>query len=197
MRTLCLLLAAILALALAGCGSKREKQSRADKEVQELLSITMNENKPRLKAFAEKKGVAGLKELLKEDSARVRMVALTCLGLLKGNAEATATLVAAADGADSEDAYWAVVGLAAQGAPEAKEVIEKMIRSEDPRRRQGACVAIYEYGDSSLYPLLEATCDDPEPSVQAVARQLRNMLGKPRVVPKEGVGYAPGEAPAP
>ena len=111
------------------------------------------------------------------------MFALTCLGMLKENQEATDLLIKFANGEDSEDSYWAVIALGAKGAPEAKAVIETLLKSEDPRRREGACEAIGQYGDTTLYPLLGAAARDDDPRVRHAAERTLQTLKEGKVVP--------------
>ncbi|MBM4035870.1 MAG: HEAT repeat domain-containing protein [Planctomycetes bacterium] len=186
---LCFGLACLLA---AGCGGEKKP-----KNVQRAESVALEGaggNKVGLKELVEEEGLAGLKRILAEsDSSRARMVAITGLGMLKKDAEATELLVGLAEGEDSEEAHWAIVALADQGAPEARDLITKLLSSGDPRRREGACIAVKEYADQSLYPLLDKALNDPDGRVKAVAEQVKVLIRVGQLVregheTKEGPG---------
>ncbi len=182
-------LAALLALAclaLVGCGGKGEKTSPDDREALDtLMRGGAGDNKRAIQEFVEKKGLPGLKRLLENDSARARMLALSGLGMLKGNAEATQLLLKSVNGEDTEDAYWAIIALGYQRAPQAKEAIEKAFQGQDARRRAGACIAIKEYGDQSLYPLLDAALGDEDFEVKRTAEKMKIFIARGQVV-KDG-----------
>ena len=133
-------------------------------------------NKSVVTEFAKKKGVEGLKPLLKSESANARMAAIIALGTLKGDKEATRVLIELAGGKNVEDAHNAIIAIASQGAPEAREVITKAFESPDVGRREAACVAVYEYRDESLYPLLDAALDDEDESIQLVASRIKDLI---------------------
>ena len=126
--------------------------------------------------FAKKQGVEGLKPLLKSESANVRTAAIIALGTLKGDKEATKVLIELARGKDVEDAHNAIIAIASQGAPETREVITKAFESPDVRRREAACMAVYEYRDESLYPLLDAALDDEDEFIQVVASRIKGLI---------------------
>jgi HEAT repeat protein len=126
--------------------------------------------------FAKKQGVEGLKPLLKSESANVRTATIIALGTLKGDKEATRVLIELANGKDVEDAHNAIIAIASQGAPEAREVITKAFESPDVRRREAACMAVYEYGDESLHPLLDAALDDEDDFIKLVASRVKELI---------------------
>jgi len=188
MRTSCrwLALLALGCLGLVGCGSRGEQTTSEDREALEtLVKGGAGDNKQAIREFVEKKGLPGLKRLLETDSARARMLALAGLGMLKGDAEATQLLLKYVNGEDSQDAYWAIVALGYQGAPQTKEAIEKLFQGQDPKRRAGACIAIKEYGDQSLYPLLDAALSDEDFEVKRTAEKMKTLIARGQVV-KDG-----------
>ena len=153
-----IIVAAAAALAAAiGCGSK---QKAADKEIVRV-PLEFGGRPDALAAWAVKAQVKGIKPYLKSEKNPERITAINALGCLKGNAEATQLLLEIAHGSDARDAGFAILGLAHQGAPEAKAEIERAFASPEASLRRDACMAIGEYGDKSLYPLLEkASVDD-------------------------------------
>ena len=189
-----LLFACIVAacLVVAGCG-KDETPPEVKRAEAALRAGTAGDNKRAIMDFVEQEGLPGLKRLLGAESASVRMFALTGLGTLKGNAEATQLLIGVANGEDSSDAYWAIAALGYQGAKEAKELIQKAMEGQDARRRAGACIAIKEYGDESLYPLLDAALNDEDPEVRRTADKMKLLVTQGQVV-KDGKAVDSGEA---
>lgn len=181
MRTLCVTCLSILAALLVGCG--KDSQPEESRRAEKVLWAGAGDNKQSFIKFVKEEGLPGIKGLLKSDSSQDRMFAITCLGLLKDNAEATELLLKSANGEDSEDAYWAIIALGAKGAPEAKDLIEKFLKSDDPRRREGACEAIGQYADTSLYPLLAAAARDDDPRVRRAATRTLQTIREGKVVP--------------
>ncbi len=173
---------ALACLLASGCGETKSK-SLSDR-ARKIARTTAGTNKQDIEEFVKEVGLPGLKRLLENDSAEGRMVAITGLGMLKGEREATELLIKFASGDDPDDAYWAIIALGHQGAPEAKEQIEKLMKSGVPRVRVGACLAIKEYGDESLYPLLDAAENDEDPMVQRAAQKAKLLI-------KEGQAVAP------
>ena len=181
MRAFFALCLSIVAVVLLGCG--KDAKEKDPGRVAKILNTGPGDRRQSINKFVQEEGLPGIKRLLETDSSQNRMFALTCLGLLKDNAEATELLLKFADGEDSEDAYWAIIALGAKGAPEAKDLIEKLLKSEDPRRREGACEAIGQYGDTSLYPLLVAAARDDDPRVRRAAERTLLTLREGKVVP--------------
>jgi HEAT repeat protein len=179
MRAFFALCLSIVAVVLLGCGKDAEEK-QSDRVAKILLTAN---NREAVKEFAQKEGLPGIKRLFETDSSQNRMFGITCLGLLKDNQEATDLLIKFANGEDSEDSYWAVIALGVKGAPEAKAQIEKLLKGEDSRRRQGACVAIAEYGDTTLYPLLGAAARDDDPRVRRTAERALQTIREGKVVP--------------
>ncbi|HPD17081.1 MAG TPA: HEAT repeat domain-containing protein [Planctomycetota bacterium] len=157
-----------------GCGEKERPPD--DPGVEAVLRSGAGDNRQTIQAFVKERGLEGLKKLLEKDSIRARIVGITGLGMLRGNREATELLLKHANGQDTEEAYWAIIALAYQGAPEAKDLIQKFMQSEEARLREGACVAIQEYRDETLYPLLDAALSDPNPAVQGVAQMMKQII---------------------
>jgi len=171
----------VACLIAPGCGENKTKQR--DNRARKIAWTQAGENnRDRIAEFAKQEGLPGLKELLASDSSMARMVAITGLGMLKGDREATELLIKLASGEEPEDAHWAIIALANQGAPEAKELIQKLIRAENPRVRIGACLAIKEYGDASLHPLLDTAAQDSDPSVQRAAEKAKLLIREGQVV---------------
>lgn len=171
----------------SGCGRQRVPKdvSRAER----VAKMPAGDNNQAIREFVEAEGFPGLKRILDEsDSSTARMVAITGLGMLKDNAEATQLLIQIVNGEDPEESYWAIIAIADQGAPEAKELITKAIESDDARRREGACTAIMKYGDESLYPLLNAALNDPDSGVKGAARRAKLFI-------REGQVVMPGQPP--
>jgi HEAT repeat protein len=161
---------AVLGLLLCGCNSKTKEEQTEEKW---KYGISTDE----IQQLAKEKGVGGLKPLLKSESKTVRMGAIGALAEFKNDKEATKLLVnAAADESKASDAYFAVQALAKQGAPETKEVIERLIKSQDPYVRMGAYQAVAIYGDKELYPLLDKAASDADPNVQRLAASLKQRL---------------------
>jgi HEAT repeat protein len=186
---LCLSLASLLA---AGCGG--EKKPKNVQRAESVMLTGAGDDKQALKKYVEEEGVAGLKRILDEsDSSRARMVAISGLGMLKKDPEATKVLIGLVEGEDSEEAHWAIIALGYQGAPEARDLIAKLMQSNDPRRRAGACLAIKEYGDESLYSLLDNALNDSDPGVKRSAEKAKLLIREGQLVregheTKEGPG---------
>jgi len=176
---------------LVGCGGG-EKGPPDVKRAHAVLNAGAGDDKQAIKKFVEEEGLPGLKRQLESDSSEVRMLALTGIGMLKGNAEATQVLLKYVNGEDSQDAYWALMALGYQGAPEAKEAIEKAFQGKDAHRRAGACLAIKEYGDTSLYPLLDAAMSDEDFEVKRTAEKMKVLIARGQVV-QDGKAVETGE----
>jgi len=168
-RLLCAAGMLAVALIIVGCGGKSEEERAGD------ILVSEGGAKERVSELAQK-GLPHLKKLLESTSSRTRLVAISALGELKGNQEATNILVGITKGKEPTDTYFAAIALAHQGASEAKTVIETLFKHNDPYLRQGACCAIGEYGDKALYPLLDEALDDPDPSVRTAAENIMNRF---------------------
>jgi HEAT repeat protein len=165
----------LLALLVAGCGGKTKEEEAED--IVKAKGGDISE----IKKLADKRGVPGLKILLKSDKQSVRLAAIGALAQMKGNTEAAKVLAevasaAASDGKKAQDAYFAVRGLAVLGAPEAKAAIEKLFESQNPYLREGAVDSIAVYGDKELFPLIDKAISDPDANVQATAKSARRRL---------------------
>lgn len=158
-----------VALAIGGCGGKTEEDRAGD------ILVSGGGARERVSELAQK-GVPHLQKLLESTSARTRLVAISALGELKGDKEATKLLLGLTESNEPSDAYYALIALAHQGAPEAKAVIEKFFEHSDPYLRQGACCAIKEYGDKALYPLLDQAMDDPDEKVRQTAEAIKARI---------------------
>jgi HEAT repeat protein len=156
-----------VALAVAACGrSEAERDDAAAKALlfQEGGFKTGNEK------LAKEKGVDGLAKMLQSKSQVTRMAAISALAYFKNDAKATKLLVdILTAGKDPNDSYFALIALASQGAPQAKEMIEKHFRGDDAYVREAAVQAIGILGDKSLYPLLTKALSDPNPGVSTNA----------------------------
>lgn len=166
--------AATVALILAfvgGCGCRKSPEEKAE-------DILMKEHSSK-EAIGElaKRGTPRLAKLLESKSSRTRMPAITALGEIKGDPEATKLLVKATESEDDSDVYFALIALANQGAAEAKALIERFITHENPYFREAACHAIGVYGDKDLYPLLDKAMRDPIPTVGSAASLVRKKHG--------------------
>jgi hypothetical protein len=132
------------------------------------------------------KGIAHLRELLRSTSPRSRAAAVQALGFIRDDPEATKLLVELIEGDSEDETTLALMALGAQGSPEAKSLLRKYIKDPRARVRGGACVGIAEYGDSTLYPLLDkVAADDPDPHIRKVASVNRQQLETDRYVPFE------------
>jgi len=166
--------AALACLLALGCtGSQEEKK---DRNVEAVLRVPAGDNRQAIRKFVKEEGLEGLKRLLKSDSTRAHIAAITGLGELKDSDEATKLLLERANGKDTEEAYWALIALAHKGAPQARELIRKFFQSEEPRLREAACIAIKEYGDEALYPLLNTAAHDTDRVVQRVAARMSRII---------------------
>lgn len=175
----------ILCLA-AGCdGCGRRRAPRSVREAKRLANLPAGDNKQALKQFVNEQGFDGLKRILDradEEHMAARLVAIGGLGMLAHEPKATQLLLQLCDGEDPELAHWAIIALGSQGAPEAKDAIARLIKSPDPERRAGACLAIKEYGDESLHPLLDAALDDPDSQVKLAAQMAKRLILEGQVV---------------
>jgi HEAT repeat protein len=176
-------LAALLALALLvpGCGKDSEEEETRQLK-QDLARPGYQRWKIRQMAA---KGLPYLRSLLAGDDRVLRISAINALGELPDNPEAVDLLVELCEGTDPEDAHWAVLSLAYLGAPEAKAIIPRFVRSPEARRREGAAIAIWVYGDSTLYPLLDLLGEDDDPRVRTVAQSMKRRLAGPTPSPKD------------
>lgn len=166
-----------------GCG--RRRAPRSVREAKRLASLGTGDNKQKFGEFVKEQGFDGLKRIIEradEDHMAARLVAISGLGMLADDPKATQFLIQLCDGEDPELAHWAVIALAHQGAPEAKDAIARLIKSPDPERRAGACLAIKEYGDESLHPLLDAALDDPDSQVKLAAQMAKRLILEGQVV---------------
>jgi HEAT repeat protein len=172
-----LALASVLAAApfLAGCGKDDPKGHG--------MVLTAGTQKSALEQLAAK-GTAHLRELLKSEHPRVRMDAAQALSYIRDDPEATKLLIEVIEGDSEDDTATALMALGAQGKPEAKAILQKYITDPRAKVRGGACIGIAEYGDSTLYPLLdEVAADDPDPTIRKVAAVNRQQLEEGRYVP--------------
>jgi len=164
---------ASLGIALWGCGKKE-----ANAEAKKVNFAGISGEKERIRQWATEKGVPGLEAILKDEasSSADHIAAISGLGTLKDNKDATAALVRLARGADLEDAYWAIIALGVQGAPETGELLREFSKSPDARRREAACLGIYEYGDETLYPLIDEALRDDDRAVKAAAELSKRRI---------------------
>lgn len=170
-------LAALLAAVpfLTGCGGDTPKSHGMD--------VTAGTQKTELEKLAAK-GTAHLRELLKSESVRVRMDAAQALSFIRDDPEATKLLVELIEGDSEDDTAVALMAIGAQGPPEAKALLQKYIKDPRAKVRGGACIGIAEFGDSTLFPLLdEVAADDPDPTIRKVAAVNRQQLEEGRYVP--------------
>jgi HEAT repeat protein len=166
--------AACLAVLAAGCGCGKTEEEK----VGEIL-LHKGGYKAEVYELA-KKGLPYLKKRLESKSSMARMAAIQAIGLLKDNKEATQILIELTKSDDFNDPWAAIMALGVQGSPEAKELIKQAMASENPRLREGACAAIYEYGDRELYPLLDKAANDRNLAVQKAAGIVKNRLKQGR-----------------
>jgi HEAT repeat protein len=170
-------LAALLAAVpfLTGCGGDTPKDVGID--------VTAGTQKTELEKLAAK-GIEHLKGLLKSEHVRVRMDAAQALSFIRDDPEATKLLIEMIEGDSEDDTATALMALGAQGPPEAKAILQKYIKDPRAKVRGGACIGIAEYGDSTLFPLLdEVAADDPDPTIRRVAAVNRQQLETGRYVP--------------
>jgi len=147
---------------VGGCGCRKSPEEKA-----EDILIGKGGAKEHVSELA-RKGLPHLKKLLESKSSRTRMPAISALGELKGNKEATQILIEMTESETKTDVYFALIALAHQGVPEAKALIEKFFKHENPYFREAACWAIGEYGDKELYPLLDRATRDKDINVRKV-----------------------------
>ena len=171
MKLLAHLVAVALIVVLAGgCGCGKSPEEEAS-------DILMDKGGAKAEVVElAKKGLPHLKELLKSTSSTTRLAAIQAIGLLKNNQEATQILIDLTTSDDYNEPWAAVLALGVQGSPEAKEIIKQAMASPNARLREGACVAIYEYGDKELYPLLDKALRDKEMAVRNAAAIARERL---------------------
>ena len=172
-----LALATVLAAAplLTGCGKDDPKGHKID--------MTSGTQRSAIENLA-KKGTAHLKDMLKSTHQQVRMDATSALGFVRDDPEATKLLIKLIEGDSEDDAVNAIIAIGVQGVPEAKELLQKHIKDPRWKVRGGAVFGIAEYGDSTLYPLLdEVAVDDPDPRIRKVAARVRQQIETGRNVP--------------
>lgn len=156
----------------AGCGGQSEEEEITD------IILEKGARRPQVIALAKEKGVEGLAPHVKSENPRVRMVVITALGTFKDNEKATDILLDVLKRSeDTTDLYYAIIALAEQGAPQAKEIIEKHFKSDSARLREAAVLAIGKLGDKSLYPLVMEAMRDPAPLVQRRAGFVNEEYG--------------------
>jgi HEAT repeat protein len=159
-----------LALVTTGCGGKSEEEHVSD------LILEKGARKPAVIAYAKEKGVEGLAPHVKSENARVRMVVISALGTFKNDEKATEILLdVLKNSQDTNDIYYAIIALAEQGAPQAKEIIEKHFKGDSPRLREAAVLGIGLLGDKSLYPLVIQAMQNPDLKVQHIAGYVNDM----------------------
>ncbi len=172
MRALVTIVSIALILAfVGGCGCRKSREEKA-----EDILLKHSSSKEEISELA-KKGVSHLAKLLESKSSRTRMAAITALGEIKDNPEATRLLVKATESENDSDVYFALIALANQGAAEAKALIERFFTHENPYFREAACHAIGVYGDKDLYPLLDKAMRDPVPTVGSAASLVKKKHG--------------------
>ena len=159
-------IASVLAF-VGGCGCGKSSEEKAEDILFDKGGV-----KSEVSKLAEK-GLPHLKGLLASKSSRTRMTAISAVGELKGNQEATQALIKMTESETDTDVYFALIAIAHQGAPEAKALIEKFFEHENPYFREAACCAIGEYGDKELYPLLGKAMRDKAVSVQNAASMVK------------------------
>ena len=152
---------------------------RADEKELRALLMQPHEQKKVIRWMAGQ-GVPWLKKHLEGDDRLWRDAVILALGHRTGDREATELLLALCDGDDVEDAGSAVIALAIQGEPEAKDAIARSAAAGSPLLREGAVNAIVESRDESLYPLLDALAQDPDARVASAAQ---NTLARLRGLP--------------
>ncbi|MFP4056643.1 MAG: HEAT repeat domain-containing protein [Candidatus Brocadiia bacterium] len=172
------LCAALAALALCGCGE----------EEPEYIEEVPLSPPPIIKDYKElaKRPISELRAMLESDRVQVRRMVAVALGLKTDETdEVKATLLELTEDVNAEVASDALVAMAMQGFPETKELIRQFAESDDPERRIGACMAIGEYGDSTLYPLLRnMASSDPSGKVRRRAEVIdQQRRGSSRPVP--------------
>ncbi len=162
---------ALAAACVAGCGCGQSSEENA-----EDILVVHGGSKEMVSELA-KKGVPHLRKLLASKSSRTRMTAISALGEIKGDAEATELLIQCSQSETDTDVYFALIALANQGASETKELAETFFKHKNPYFRESACVAIGIYGDKALYPLLDKATHDPVISVQNTAFMVKEKYG--------------------
>jgi len=171
-RALVTVVAVALILAfVGGCGCRKSPEEKA-----EDILLKHSSSKEGISELA-KKGVSRLAELLESESSRIRMVAISALGEIKDDPEATKLLVTMTESEHDSDVYFAIIALANQGAAETKALIERFFTHENPYFREAACHAIGVYGDKDLYPLLGKAMRDPIPTVGSAASLVKKKHG--------------------
>lgn len=161
------LAAGFLMVIVAGCGCGKSSEEQAEDVLRDQMGYKDGVRKIAAKGFGHVKG------LLESKSQMTRMTAIQALGLLKDNKEATDLLVELMKKNDYNESWAAILALGVQGSPEAKGIIKQAFESPNERFREAACAAIYEYGDATLYPLLDKAMDDPDLTVQSAARDAK------------------------
>jgi len=157
--------------ALFACGCSQGEDQR---DLKRKLA-SPHTQKPTIREMA-KKGVPYLKKLLRSRDRLIRNSAITALGLRKDDKEATRLLLGLCEGKDVEDARAALIAIADSRAPQARDLTVRFAASDQPRLRQAACIVIFEYGDESLYPLLDKLVEDSDSGVQRTARRMKERI---------------------
>ncbi len=168
-------LVAALGVLLTGCGREKTKD------------FGIEENRGTQRSALEKLAERGSEELIKlskEPNAKVRMDATYALGYIKDDPAATQRLIEMIEGEDSDDTINALMTLGLQGPDEAKEIFKKHIKSSIVDIRIATCIGIAEYGDSTLYPLIEEIAtNDEEKMARSIASTTLMQIENGRYVP--------------
>ena len=167
-------MALLACLGLAGCGCSEKTASKDALEI--MIQGGGGGDPAKIEKVAKEKGVAYLKPLLKSEKSYERVFAIAGLGCLKGDREATQALLEVINAKSAHEAGIALCSLARQNAPETKELIERFLRYKNGNLRMAALHAIREYGDKSLYPLLDKALSDKEPAVRSTAKTVKKLL---------------------
>ncbi|MFP4057002.1 MAG: HEAT repeat domain-containing protein [Candidatus Brocadiia bacterium] len=183
---------AVAAFAVLGCGEEEAWEPRGagsgaengdaaerlpfrDDELEDTLLNSDGHQKAKIRELA-RRGVPELKSLVRKGEPVLRCAAILALGQIEDDERATRLLVRLCDGPDAEQAHWALIALAQSGACEAKALVQRFAGAGSPRRREAACIAVYELGDAALYPLLDRASADPHRGVRMVAETMGRRL---------------------
>ncbi|NQT85656.1 HEAT repeat domain-containing protein [bacterium] len=173
-------LVAMLGPLLVGCGEKKTK----DYGVPENRGT----QKAGLKELA-KRGTEELVKLTKVPNPKVRMDAASALGYKKNDPAATKALLDMIETGEENDRIVALMALGLQGPDEAKAILQKYIKDENAKLRTACCIGIAEYGDSTLYPLIdEVAANDPDADARRIAAAVRLQIENGRYVPFDRKG---------
>jgi len=170
------LLAAALTLLLAACGKEKTKD------------FGIEENRGTQKSALEKlavRGTAELKEIILKGTPKARKDATQALGYIRDDPEATKLILELIESPpDKETRLDAIMTLGLQGPDVAKEIFQRCIKDADVDVRVATCMGIAEYGDSTLYPLVEEIAgNDPEQMARTMASNLLYQIENGRYVP--------------